>query len=104
MKILKLTALLLLLQGCSTHPSNVEPITTEFNYGFKSCEQNYQDVHITYDKYINLYDKQEFASFGDIFWVFMVGLPLMPDHEEELGEALNDYNVTLSSYEKNCKS
>lgn len=103
MKALALISAALLIGGCATHPSNVEPSGSEYSYTFNSCKENYQDVNTAYDKYINLYDKQEFANFGDIFLVFMIGLPLMPDHEDELSEALNEYNVTLASYKNNCE-
>lgn len=103
MKTLTLLTTALLLGGCATHPSNVEPADTDYTYTFTSCKENYQDVHTAYDVYIDLYDKQEFANFGDIFLVFMIGLPLMPDHEDELSEALNEYNVTLALYKNNCE-
>lgn len=70
--IILLTAVLMV--GCATHPTNVEPVQTDI---VESCDAVVERIN-------DLNQKQEIAFAGDVILVSLIGLPLMPSHEDEL--------------------
>lgn len=81
MKYLAMVSLLA-LAGCATHPSNIKPL--EVSTGSVDCNEVATRVN-------ELSQKQEIAFAGDVVLVSLIGLPLMPSYEDELAQALGEW-------------
>lgn len=77
-----LIAMLVLIGGCATHPSNVEPV--EITSAPLDCSEVAERVN-------TLSQKQEVSFAGDVILVSLIGLPLMPSYEDELATALGEW-------------
>ena len=75
-------AMLILIGGCATHPSNVEPV--EITSAPLNCSEVAERVN-------TLSQKQEVSFAGDVILVSLIGLPLMPSYEDELATALGEW-------------
>lgn len=81
MKYLAMVSLLA-LAGCATHPSNIKPV--EVSTDSVDCNEVATRVN-------ELSQKQEVAFAGDVVLVSLIGLPLMPSYEDELAQALGEW-------------
>lgn len=76
-----LIATLVVLAGCATHPSHVEPVVTTAP----------ADCYEVAERVNSLSESQEIAFAGDTILVSLIGLPLMPSYEDELAQALGEW-------------